>query len=112
MQLSKKNRFTDTRTRITATCEYLYEHKDTEKLLLSNNTDGEASLFFDSDVLKSLMDTMYNSVIENKDEKCLELMYTYMFFGMYHVLRKWIVDDIDKTPGEIAEIICDIVVGR
>ena len=43
------------------------------------------------------------------DDDTAHLVSAYLYSGCYHLLREWLVRDIDKTPREIAELLVSIV---
>lgn len=46
---------------------------------------------------------------QNMDEDTLHLTTTFMYTGCYHLIREWLIKDIQKTPREIAELLLSIV---
>ncbi|MBP3858045.1 MAG: TetR family transcriptional regulator C-terminal domain-containing protein [Ruminiclostridium sp.] len=51
----------------------------------------------------------YLGNINGKDDIDIDFMYTFIDFGMYNVIKKWLMNDIPKTPEQIAEIMGDMI---
>lgn len=92
-----------------AICTYLYEHSDLLKLFFSNKTT--------SDMVQD-MSRFYREFLEIKkenlpfgelDEDTLQIRIAFIVGGGQSLLRKWILEDIHKTPAEIAAILCDMI---
>ncbi len=86
-------------------CKYIDEKSDTIKILIKHELDlNIMKLFYDSiyEVLKSAEITSNNNVL---DTESIELITAYCAGGGYHMMRKWLMDDIKKSPEEIAETI-------
>lgn len=84
-------------------CRYLYENADTMKILIGYNLDSEIS-----DVLKCSPKThdVLVKLLERKFEtEEIEMALTFIYSGAYNLIRKWIMEDIPKTPEEIADLI-------
>ena len=43
------------------------------------------------------------------DDDSFHLVSTFLYTGCYHLIREWLVKDIQKTPREIAELLLSIV---
>lgn len=85
-------------------CTYLYEHANLVKIFIRNNTDKDfAHLLNDfyQNILESGTDF---SSVDAMDSEDLKLMATYLAGGGYYVLRRWLMEDIQKTPDEIAAL--------
>lgn len=86
-------------------CVFLYEHADLLKILLRCLTGEEIAKAISNNIHKlseSLTDTL------PMDDDAQQLVSTYFGYGTYHLLRQWIMEDIQKTPQEIAELISAI----
>ncbi len=86
-------------------CVYLYDHQALMKLLLRCNKD-EDLVWLISDMNQRFW-IRYHPVERELDLDATEiqLMVTYFASGAYHLLRRWLLEDIDKTPQEIASLI-------
>ena len=87
------------------TCTYVYEHADIAKLLFLCNTEED---------MMRIVEEFYQHFIElhraeenfpDIDEASIRIITAYMGGGGYNLLRKWIVEDIPKTPKEITELL-------
>ena len=43
------------------------------------------------------------------DADTIHLVSTFLYAGCYHLIREWLIHDIDKTPRQIAELLVSIV---
>lgn len=84
---------------------YLYEHSELLKIFIKNNSDDD---------LMRLINNMFEIVIKTKqsfagisevDDENLKLISTYIVGGGYFMLRHWLMEDIQKTPKEISDLI-------
>lgn len=88
-----------------AVCAYLYEHSDMVKLLFLDKTSPdlvESLNQFYRDILSSRQELSLN-------EDTLQILISFWVGGCQSLMRKWILDDIQKTPAEIAEILCHVI---
>lgn len=90
-------------------CTYFYEHSDMIKLLFLNRTDA--------DMLQG-MNEFYRSLLELRkkeatapgmDEDTAKVIIALVGGGGHCLLRQWILGDIQKTPKEIADILCNVI---
>lgn len=47
--------------------------------------------------------------ISSMDEDSQHLVATFLYTGCYHLIREWLIRDIQKTPREIAELLLSII---
>ena len=88
-----------------ATCTYVYETKDLQKVLILNtSTDDIQEMMkvipFDAVFSEALAD---KGVATGQEER--ELATVFLTSGIYSVIRRWILNDIDKSPTEVTDII-------
>lgn len=84
-----------------STCSYFYEHKELAKHIIKN-------LNFDiSDILEQLSEQngTFEYLKKNFDTEGAALAATYIGYSGYSIIRKWLAEDIDKTPEEITAIV-------
>ena len=90
-------------------CIYLKEHADVVKILIQFDTDKN---------LANALDEINRQIWENGhllihpsllDLDNTLLISTFFISGAYHMIRRWLVEDIQKTPKEIASLICSAV---
>lgn len=84
-------------------CSYFYENKKLSKLLLRNSdtSSGFAKVMFNSEHVQAI----HRKVFADDDEDILKMRITFFNNGIYHVIRQWILEDIPKTPKEMADLI-------
>ena len=94
---------------LTRICTFIYEHSELQKIILQNSSDDEiAEILADSGF--PLLDTSaYFPQHEKMDQITRYLTSVFVNYGIFHVVRRWIIDEIPKSPAEISKIICDIV---
>lgn len=93
----------------TSICAYLHKHADTLRVLFRCNVDGH---------LATVVTRMNRSLLELRerqprlvplDADAMRLTATFLGTGGYYLIRQWLLDEIDKTPAEIAELMLNIV---
>jgi len=92
----------DPRARLESICEYLYQKKSTELVLFRNHTDTELSSAFEA--LNAYVLLPGKNSLGEQDEK---LMRSFVNFGMFNLIKTWLMEDIVKTPGQIADLLFD-----
>lgn len=90
-------------------CSYMYSHADVLKILFANRTD--------EDMMQTALES-YQYVLENhKDlipeqyysEDTITIMLALVGGGCQCLLKHWILGNIQKTPEELADIMCQLV---
>lgn len=91
--------------RAEALCLYFREHEHIAKLLFRNSdTNSEfAALLFHSTHAQQTFRQGLSGITDPDSQK---LMITLFTNGIYSLIRQWILEDIPKTPKELAELIC------
>lgn len=86
-------------------CSYLYKHSDLIKIFIRNNSEEDITCLFDDFFQKLLRknNDMYKK--RQLDDAEMKLLSAYMAGGGYFMLRRWLLDDIEKTPKEITELV-------
>lgn len=88
-----------------ATCYYFYEHSEVLNILFRSRTDDEfVTLLNDlyNEHFSEFKKIGYNAGFDNDSMR----LGTYYFAGgIYYILRQWLMEPIDKSPKEIAELI-------
>ena len=84
-------------------CDFLQAHRPVMQILLECRTDEE--------ILKIVTETncRYWSHFGMKnphglDADGVKLMVTFFSAGAYHMIRQWLLEDVKKTPRELAEM--------
>lgn len=91
-------------------CTHIYNHADIFKVLFQCNTDED---------MRRKLTIFYSRIWElriiderkfaNMDEETVMMINTMLGGGCYCLLRYWIMCDVQKTPEEIAAIMCNVV---
>lgn len=92
-----------------AVCTYIYQHADTLKLLFLNKSATEMLEGIDVFYRDFLTLRKKELPIEVPDEDTLQIVVALLGGGGQCVLRKWIMEDIPKTPAQIATILCNVI---
>ena len=98
--------------RLTQICAFIYQNAAMQKIILKNTSDSDvAQVFSDSGFhIWDISDYLCND--QDMDEISRNLASVFINYGISRVVREWIVNDIPKTPREIAEIICGIMLRK
>lgn len=86
-------------------CTYLYEHSDMVKLFIRCNSDTDFARLLDEFYRNLFKFTEEFRGFNNLDADSLRLISTYVAGGGYFLLRQWLMEDISKTPDEIASLV-------
>ena len=88
-------------------CEYLYDNREFFKVLISNGIDEAlGSRVLDDVFRRAALPTVLNS--ENLDATDRQLILTCIISGCYSLVSKWLMDDLPKTPRELAALVIKI----
>lgn len=95
------------RQRIETLCIYFKAHEHEAKLLLRNSdTNSEfAELLFRSAHTKRTSQRLFSKPMDDDAQK---LTTTFLTNGIYSLFRQWLLEDIPKSPQEMADLICGI----
>lgn len=93
------------RKHVARMCHFLYDNKEIVKLFISNNMDRDFT-----DIFQNLADDFLGSRTivykgHSADENTIRLMSTFFASGGYALIRQWLMEEIPKTPDEIANLI-------
>ncbi len=94
------------KNRMIKICEYLHQNRETELILFRNCTDSHLVGVFrnmDQDLQQMRYDASGLSL--SPDEKIL--MSAFINFGIFYLIKTWLIEDIQKSPEEITDIIFD-----
>lgn len=91
-------------------CAYLHERRALMRILLESKTD--------EDILEIVSETnrrYWSQFGENNghglDEDGAKLMVTFFSAGTYYMIRRWLLDGVEKTPREVADMVFRFVAG-
>lgn len=96
--------------RVEFACEYLLQNKKIAKLVFQNNTpesEFASKLFHGQDEWKAASEKLAS--VYGEDGK--ELLFDFMIHGVYSMITKWLLDDVQKTPKEMGRLIGGITIG-
>ncbi len=88
-------------------CRYFYEHRELLCLLFKTRTDDEFA-----ETISGLFNGQFLSVLSkafpDMDEDSLKLTVYGYAGGFYYILRQWLFEPFDKTPNEVAKVMCEL----
>ena len=90
-------------------CTYLYERADTIKIFVRHSTEKDFISLIDLLVEAFLKQIRATGKARDIDDASLSLISASIAGGGYFLLRRWIVDGIEKSPAEMAELIFKFV---
>lgn len=87
-------------------CRFIYENADVTRLLIKNNTNDGITKVFEklSDDFVGTREILYKG--DPVDDDTLRLLRSSFSIGIYTLISQWIIEEIPKTPEEIANLIC------
>ena len=89
-------------------CAYLYDHRERMRILLECKTD-EDILEIVSETNRRYWSHFGGSREHGLDADGVKLMVTFFSAGVYYMIRRWLLEDVEKSPGEVAELIFHLV---
>ena len=91
-------------------CRYLYDHAEVIRVLIGNDTDDElcGAIGQINDGLIELRTAGW-AMQNTADDDSLKLVATFLGSGCYFLMRTWLMEKIDKTPEEVADIVYRIL---
>ena len=84
---------------------YLYNHSDILKILILNNSADDFMRMINSMFEKVLQSKSKYPAISGAADDNIKLISTYIAGGGYFMLRRWLLEDIKKTPKELSDLI-------
>ena len=104
-QKAPRERTTETaRTYLKDICEYLYAKRPLICILLKSNTDEELVAMF-SEANRRYWGQYQQRQDFEMDEEGIQLMVTFFSSGGYYLIRRWLLEDVRKTPAEVADMV-------
>ena len=85
-------------------CIYMKENVDILRILNRCHLDNELAYTFER-----ISKHPITSRTHDLDSDSLYLISTYVFTGCYFMVREWLMNNIDKTPREVAELAASII---
>ena len=90
-------------------CTYIYDHVGIMQILLMNRTDEEmmqSMTLFYQDFLDIYLETL---PMERPREDTIQIAITLLAGGCHYLMKKCVMGQIQKTPAELADILCNMV---
>lgn len=89
-------------------CTYLYDHRLLMRILLESKTD-EDILEIVSETNRRYWSKFGQQKQHGMDEDGVKLTVTFFSAGSYYLIRQWLLDGVEKTPMEVADMVCRFV---
>lgn len=85
-------------------CEYLHDRREIMRILLRCKTDEELVVMF-SEGNRRYWGQYGTQNDHGLDEDGVKLMVTFFSSGGYYLIRQWLLEDVQKTPQEVADLV-------
>lgn len=85
-------------------CSQLYEHRAVLRILLECRTDEDLVEMF-SESNRRYWGQYGERKEHGMDQDSAKLMVTFFSSGAYYLIRQWLLEDVQKTPKEVADLI-------
>lgn len=82
------------------------EHSDILKILFRYRTDDDFVLFLNERFNEQYPNLINKGYFTDVDDDTMRLGTFYYAGGIYYILRQWITEPINKTPQEVAVLMC------
>ena len=82
------------------------EPRDILKILFRYRTDDDFVLFLNERFNEQYPDLMNKGYFTDVDDDTMRLGTFYYAGGIYYILRQWLTEPINKTPQEVAVLMC------
>lgn len=92
-----------------AVCTYLKEHAHLVGVLFKCHADQDLADAFNNLNKHLQRKKGGNTSIPGLDAESTHLVATFFYTGCYHMIREWLIWDIQKTPKEIAQLLLGII---
>lgn len=100
---------TEARSHMETFCSFLYAHSDLIKLLFLNRTDDDMMQSMNSFYRCFLEFRKEETPVQDLDEDTVKVIIALVGGGGHCLLRQWILGNIQKTPSQIAAILCNVM---
>lgn len=99
----------DISRQLEAVCTYYQENSRSILILARCHADSDlADIFYDLN--QKVRNQHMASILSNSsDKESAHLISTFLYTGTYHLIREWLIKDIQKSPREIADLVLSIV---
>ncbi len=95
--------------RLEAVCTYLRANEQKAKLLFQNNS-SESEFAVNLFRIPHIWDNVRSKLSDAYGEDGMELLLTFIIQGTYGMMRRWLLDDIGKTPREMGELFAGVYI--
>lgn len=89
-------------------CEYLYGRREIMRILLNCKTEEDLVTMF-SEANRRYWGQYGVRSEHGLDENGVKLMITFFSSGGYYLIRQWLLEDVQKTPREVADLVFRLV---
>lgn len=99
----------EVQNRLEHACTYLYNNANVAKVLFRYNTDADMMNGINEFYRQFWELRKKENEFSHVDDATAKVIVSLLGGGCYCLLRQWIMEDIPKTPQQIAAIVCNIV---
>ncbi len=99
----------DISAQLEATCAYYQENAQSIIVLARCHADEDLADIFYQLNQKLPRNRRTSSRMNSLEPASQHLVATFLYTGCYHLIREWLVKDIQKTPREIADLLLSII---
>ena len=99
----------DARAYLKQVCTYIYDNIGIMQISLTNRTDEEmmqSMTVFYRDYLDIYLETL---PLDRPSEDTIQIAITLLAGGCHYLMKKCVMGQIQKTPAELADILCNMV---
>ena len=97
----------EVRSHMEMLCNFMYDHSNLVRLLFQNRSDEDLMQSM-TEVYRDFLSTRKGqTTLPQLDEDTVQILIALLGGGCHCLMRKWIMGGIHKTPGELAQILCD-----
>ena len=105
----KPRNLEDAKAYLEQVCTYIYDHISIMQILLMNRTDEEmiqSMAVFYREYLGIYLDSL---PMGRPSEDTIQIAITLLAGGCHYLMKKCVMGQIQKTPSELADILCNMV---
>lgn len=99
----------DVKPAIEKLCSYMEQNQNLLRLLILNNSDTDFANFINEIYMEVWDEYGQLSILKNLEQEDIRLLMLYCAGGSYFILRSWVMGNIRKSAGEMADYVYELV---
>lgn len=107
--VSKQENIDNIQKSIEDVCSYFYDNAELLKIFFETRTDDDFVMLINEIYADQFAEIRQRELLNEIDDDSLRIGAFYYAGGFFFVLRQWILEPINKTPKEIAEVIYGLI---